>query len=62
MQLVIINVYMPTNYGDDASLHSYIDYLSKIEAILVDTNATKKKKKKKKKLYLPSKMAVQMHS
>ena len=60
MQLVIINVYMPTNYGDDASLHSYIDYLSKIEAILVDTNATKKKKKKK--LYLPSKMAVQMHS
>jgi len=59
VQLVIINVYMPTNYGDDASLHSYIDYLSKIEAILVDTNATKKKKKK---LYLPSKMAVQMHS
>ena len=55
---------MPTNYGDDASLHSYIDYLSNIEAILVDTNATKKKKKKKKKkkLYLPSKMAVQMHS
>ena len=37
--LLLINVYMPTNYGDDDSLEKYIDCLSKLEAVIIDTDA-----------------------
>jgi len=30
--ILIINVYMPTNYGDDNSLELYMDCLSKLNA------------------------------
>jgi len=36
--ILIINVYMPTNYGDDNSLELYVDCLSKLHAI-VDSEA-----------------------
>ena len=35
--LLLVSVYMPTNYGDDDSLEKYIDCLSKLEAIIIDT-------------------------
>ena len=35
----MLNVYMPTNYGDSESLESYIDCLSKLHAIMVDVDA-----------------------
>jgi len=37
--LLIGNVYMPTNYGDAASLELYCDCLAKIHAAIVDTDA-----------------------
>jgi len=36
--ILIINVYMPTNYGDDESYEQYLDCLTKLEAIIVETN------------------------
>jgi len=35
---LLINVYLPTNYGDDESLEQYVDCLSKLEALIVETN------------------------
>ena len=35
---LLLNVYLPTNYGDDESLERYVDCLSKLEALIVDTN------------------------
>jgi len=35
--LLILNVYMPTNYNDDASFESYLDCLSKLFALNLDT-------------------------
>jgi len=35
--LLILNVYMPTNYNDDASFESYLDCLSKLHALILDT-------------------------
>ena len=37
--LAFFNVYMPTNYGDDASLELYIECLAKLHALMVDTDA-----------------------
>lgn len=37
--LLILNVYMPTNYNDDVSLESYIDCLSKLHALILDSDA-----------------------
>jgi len=37
--LLIVNVYMPTNYGDAASLELYCDCLAKIHAAIVDSDA-----------------------
>ena len=36
--LLLLNVYMPTNYGDDASLESYIDCLSKLHVLMVESD------------------------
>jgi len=36
--LLVANVYLPTNYGDLDSLELYIDCLSKLQALIVDTN------------------------
>ena len=36
--ILIINVYMPTNYGDDESYEQYLDCLTKLEAIILETN------------------------
>ena len=36
--LLIANVYMPTNYGDMDSLELYVDCLSKLHALIIDTN------------------------
>ena len=38
--LLFINVYMPTNYGDDDSLESYLDCLSKLNALIIDTSSS----------------------
>lgn len=37
--LLIVNVYMPTNYGDAACLELYCDCLAKIHAAIVDSDA-----------------------
>ena len=37
--VLLISVYMPTNYNDDQSLHVYIDMCSKLNAIIVETDA-----------------------
>jgi len=37
--LLLLNVYMPSNYNDDGSLEMYIDCLSKLQALLVDSTA-----------------------
>jgi exonuclease III len=37
--IAIYNVYMPTNYGDETSLELYIDCLSKLHVLMVDTDA-----------------------
>ena len=37
--LLILNVYMPTNYSDDASHEAYIDCLSKLHALILDSDA-----------------------
>ena len=34
--ILLICVYMPTNYGDDSSLESYIDCLGKLHAMMVE--------------------------
>lgn len=36
--LLIANVYMPTNYGDMDSLELYVDCLSKLHALIIDSN------------------------
>jgi len=36
--LLLVNVYMPTNYGDSASLELYCDCLAKLHAIIVDSD------------------------
>jgi len=36
--MLVANVYLPTNYGDLDSLELYIDCLSKLQALIVDTN------------------------
>ena len=38
--ILILNVYMPTNYNDCESLEAYIDCLCNLHAILVDCSAT----------------------
>ena len=38
--LLLVNVYMPTNYGDSESLCSYVDCLAKLQALILETNAT----------------------
>ena len=37
--VLLISVYMPTNYNDDPSLHAYVDMCSKLNAILIETDA-----------------------
>lgn len=37
--LLLLNVYMPTNYGDDASLEAYIDCLCKLHVLILETDA-----------------------
>ena len=37
--VLLISVYMPTNYNDDPSLHAYIDMCSKLNAIFIETDA-----------------------
>jgi len=37
--LLLINVYMPTNYGDVLSLESYVDCLCQLHGLIVDTDA-----------------------
>jgi exonuclease III len=37
--LLLLNVYMPTNYGDDSSLESYIDCLSKLHIMMIESDA-----------------------
>lgn len=37
--LLVLNVYMPTNYNDDSSLESYIDCLSKLHVLIVESDA-----------------------
>ena len=37
--MLILSVYMPTNYNDDDSYECYIDCLSKLNAIILDANA-----------------------
>ena len=36
--LLLLNVYMPTNYGDAASLELYCDCLAKLHAVMVDSD------------------------
>ena len=36
--VLLISVYMPTNYNDDPSLHAYIDMCSKLNEILIETD------------------------
>lgn len=36
---LLLNVYMPTNYGDDLSLESYIDCLSQLHVLIVESDA-----------------------
>ena len=36
--MLVANVYLPTNYGDLDSLELYVDCLSKLQALIVDTN------------------------
>ena len=36
--LLLANVYMPTNYGDSESLELYVDCLSRLHALIIDTN------------------------
>jgi exonuclease III len=36
---LLLNVYMPTNYGDDLSLESYIDCLCKLHALILESDA-----------------------
>ena len=38
--MLIANVYMPTNYGDLDSLELYVDCVSKLHALIIDTNTT----------------------
>ena len=37
--ILLINVYMPTNYGDETSLENYIETCTKINAFIIDTDA-----------------------
>jgi len=37
--LLLLNVYMPTNYGDEASLELYRECLAKLHALIVDSYA-----------------------
>ena len=37
--LLILNVYMPTNYNDAANFESYLDCLSKLQALIFDNKA-----------------------
>jgi hypothetical protein len=37
--IALYNVYMPTNYGDEDSLELYIECLSKLHVLIVDTDA-----------------------
>ena len=37
--LLLLNVYMPTNYGDDTSLELYIDCLSKLHVLILESDA-----------------------
>jgi len=36
--LVLFNVYMPTNYGDESSLELYTECLSKLHVFMLDTD------------------------
>ena len=36
--ILVANVYMPTNYGDLDSLEQYVDCLSRLHALIIDTN------------------------
>ena len=36
--ILVANVYMPTNYGDLDSLEQYVDCLSRLHALRIDTN------------------------
>jgi len=38
-QFLLLNVYMPTNYGDEASLEMYRDCLTKLHAAVVDSDS-----------------------
>lgn len=37
--LLLLNVYMPTNYGDESSLELYRDCLAKLHAVITDTDS-----------------------
>jgi exonuclease III len=37
--LLLLNVYMPTNYSDDSSLESYIDCFSKLHIMMIESDA-----------------------
>jgi len=39
-KLLLINVYMTTNYNDADSLESYVECLCKVHALIIETNAT----------------------
>ena len=36
--MLLLNVYMPTNYNDDASLEAYLDCLSQLHVLVVDSD------------------------
>jgi exonuclease III len=38
-RLLLLNVYMSTNYGDDTSLESYIDCLSKLHVLIIESDS-----------------------
>lgn len=37
--VLLMNVYMPTNYGDDESLQSYIEICANLNSIIIDSDA-----------------------
>jgi len=37
-QLLLLNVYIPTKYGDDLSLESYIDCINQLHVLIVESD------------------------
>ena len=38
-KILLLNVYMPCNYGDDESLHDYLECLGELDALMIESDA-----------------------